>query len=424
MLMIPKVIIAGGGFAGLSAAKRLADEAVAVTLLDRANHHLFQPLLYQVATAVLSPAQIAQPIRHILNRAANITVEMDEIVQVLPGEQVVVTRDGRYAYDYLILATGARHSYFGHPEWEAAAPGLKTLEDAVEIRSRMLMAFEKAERTEDPEERKALLTFVIVGGGPTGVEMAGAMTEVARYSMVRDFRRIKPESAKVILLDGGPRVLQGFDEVLSIKAKEQLERIGVEVHSDAQVTHVGEYGVEVAGREKIACRTVVWAAGNEASPLGKQLGVETDRAGRVIVGPDLTIPGYPSLYVVGDLASFSHQDGKPLGGVAPVAMQMGKYAARSILAKVVGQTLPPFHYIDRGSMATIGRHAAVADVRGVEFSGHTAWLAWLFVHLMFLVGFRNRMSVLFQWSWSYFNYYRGARLITEMKGRFERQNPS
>lgn len=422
--MIPKVIIAGGGFGGLSSAKQLANEPVAVTLIDRANHHLFQPLLYQVATAVLSPAQIAQPIRHVLNRAANITVEMDEIVEVRPGEQKVITRDKEYDYDYLILATGARHSYFGHPEWEKVAPGLKTLDDAVELRNRMLAAFEKAERTDDPGEQKALLTFVVVGGGPTGVEMAGAVTEVARYSMVRDFRRIRPESARVILLDGAPRVLQTFSEKLSEKAREQLERIGVTVRSDAQVVNVSEDGVMLKDGEFIPCRTIIWAAGNEASPLGKQLGVTTDRAGRVIVEPDLTIPGYPNIYVVGDLASYSHQDGKPLGGVAPVAMQMGRYAAHAILARIVGGEVPPFRYVDRGSMATIGRHAAVAEIRGVEFSGRPAWLAWLLVHLMFLVGFRNRISVLLQWMWSYLNYYRGARLITGLGERIERKTPS
>ncbi len=407
----------------MAAAKRLANEPVAVTLLDRANHHLFQPLLYQVATAVLSPAQIAQPIRHILNRARNITVEMDEIVEVRPGEGKVLTRDKVYDYDYLVLATGARHSYFGHPEWERVAPGLKTLDDAVELRNRMLTAFEKAERTEDPEEQKALLTFVVVGGGPTGVEMAGAVTEVARYSMVRDFRRIKPESARVILLDGAPRVLQTFSEKLSRKAREQLERIGVIVRSDAQVVEVSEEGVKLRDGEFIPCRTVIWAAGNEASPLGRQLGVPTDRMGRVIVEPDLTVPGYPNIYVIGDLACYTHQGERPLGGVAPVAMQMGRYAAEAILANVGGRSLPPFRYVDRGSMATIGRHAAVAEVRGLEFNGRVAWLAWLLVHLTYLIGFRNRISVLLQWMWSYINYYRGARLITGLSGKIERRNP-
>jgi len=409
---LPKVLIAGGGFGGLSAAKALAGENVEVTLLDRANHHLFQPLLYQVATAALSPAQIAQPLRHILRDAQNVTVEMGEIVKVEPEKNRVVTHAGVHDYDFLILATGARHSYFGHPEWEKFAPGLKSVDDAVQIRNRMLIAFEHAERCEDEEERRAALTFVVVGAGPTGVEMAGAIGEIARYTMVQDFRRIDPSHARVILVDASPRVLQAFPEHLSEAARQQLERIGVEVRPHCIVKDVTEEGVSFDG-EFIRCQTVVWAAGNEASPLGKQLGVQTDRAGRVPVLPDLTVAGHPNIFVIGDLALFiPERGGKPLPGVSPVAIQQGRHAARNILARLGHRAEKPFVYVDRGSMATVGRHAAVADIRGFQFQGYLAWLAWLFVHLVFLIGFRNRMLVLIQWAWSYINYYRGARLIT------------
>jgi len=412
----PKVIIAGAGFGGLAAAKALADKAVHVLVLDRANHHLFQPLLYQVASAALSPAQIAQPIRHILRRARNVTVSMTDILQVNPTRNQVITSDGAFPYDYLILATGATHSYFRHPEWEKDAPGLKSIEDALEIRRRMLLAFEEAEKTDDPATRQAALTFVVVGGGPTGVEMAGALGEIARYTMVRDFRRIDPSQARILLLDAAPRILPSFADSLSAKALRKLQAIGIEVRTGTKVEDVGGDGVKTPD-EFIHSRTVIWAAGNAASPLGSQLGVEPDRAGRVRVNPDLTVPGYPNLYVIGDLANFSHQTGSPLPGVSPVAMQQGRHAARNILAQIQGRLTIPFHYFDKGSMATIGRRAAVADIRGLRFNGFLAWLAWLLVHLVFLIGFRNRVIVLLDWAWSYFNFYRGARLITNVAPR-------
>ena len=412
----PRIIIAGAGFGGLAAAKALANEEVDVTVLDRSNHHLFQPLLYQVATAALSPAQIAQPVRHILRYAENIRVVMADITGIDASTKQVLTSDGPFDFDYLILATGARHSYFGHPEWEAHAPGLKSIDDALEIRRKMLLAFEEAEKTEDPAVRQAALTFVIVGAGPTGVEMAGSIGEVARYTMVQDFRRIDPSQARVILLDAAPRVLQAFTEDLSEKALMQLTRIGIDVRTSTVVEAVNEKGVQLPG-EFIPCRTVIWAAGNAASPLGKELGVETDRAGRVFVNPDLTIPGHASIYVIGDLANFSHQGGKPLPGVSPVAIQQGQHAAANILAQISEWPTEPFEYWDKGSMATIGRHAAVADIQGIRFDGLLAWLAWLFVHLIFLIGFRNRVLVFLQWAWSYLNYYRGARLITGVRLR-------
>ncbi len=414
----PRIVIVGAGFGGLAAAKALADADVQVTVIDRANHHLFQPLLYQVATAALSPEQIAQPIRHILRDAKNITVELDEVVRIDPAAQEIIATDRRYPYDYLILATGARHSYFGHPEWEKDAPGLKSIDDALNIRDRLLLAFERAEKSDDPEERRKALTFVIIGAGPTGVEMAGSIGEVARYTMVQDFRRIDPSQARVILIDAAPRVLPTFDETLSAKALEQLHRIGIEVRTGVGVKGVTPDGVQLEN-EFIPSSTVVWAAGNAASPLGKQLGGETDRAGRVSITPELTVPGHPNLFVIGDLSSFTHQGGKPLPGVSPVAMQQGRHAARNILAGIKGEPMTPFRYLDKGSMATIGRHAAVADIRGFRINGYPAWLAWLFVHLIFLIGFRNRVLVFLQWAWSYLNYYRGARLITGRKSERE-----
>ncbi len=407
----PRIVIAGAGFGGLAAAKELAGGSGEITVLDRSNHHLFQPLLYQVATAALSPAQIAQPVRHILRDAKNITVEMTEIERVDPIKKEVISRDNVYPYDYLILATGARHSYFGNPQWEKDAPGLKSLDDALEIRRRLLFAFEEAEVLDDPAARQAALTFIVVGAGPTGVEMAGSIAEVARYTMVQDFRRIDPSHARVILLDAAPRVLPTFAPELSTSALEQLKRIGVEVRIGTGVKAITPEGVQLED-EFIASRTVVWAAGNAASRLGKDLGVETDRAGRVIVNPDLSVPGYPEIFVIGDLAHFAHQGDAPLPGVSPVAIQEGRYVARLIEARETGRELKPFRYIDKGSMATIGRNAAVADIRGLRFNGFAAWLAWLFVHLIFLVGFRNRVLVFLQWFWSYLNYYRGARLIT------------
>lgn len=407
---LPRVLIIGGGFGGLAAAKAFKNEPARVILLDRTNHHLFQPLLYQVATAGLSPAHIAQPIRAILNDADNVEIVLDDVTRIDPGARKVVTREREYEYDYLIVATGARHSYFGHDEWEKFAPGLKSIDDALEIRRRMLTAFEVAEKTTDPKEREAALTFVVVGGGPTGVEMAGAIAEIARHTMVRDFHHIDSAEARVILLDGAPKVLQAFGPGIPEMTLKQLEKIHVEVRLNTPVKNVTADGVE-AGGEFIRARTVVWAAGNAASPLVKTLGVETDRAGRVMIRPDLTIPGHNNVFVIGDTANFS-ENGKPLPGVSPVAMQQGRHAAANILRAVNGEEMLPFKYFDKGSMATIGRNKAVVDAGFLRFGGFLAWLAWLFVHLVFLIGFRNRVSVLFQWMWAYFNYSKGARLIT------------
>lgn len=404
----------GAGFGGLAAAKALADGPVHVTLMDRTNHHLFQPLLYQVATAALSPAQIAQPIRHILRRAGNISVVMEEATGIDLSTRKVSTLTGGRSYDWLILATGARHSYFGHAEWERHAPGLKSLDDALDIRRRILTAFERAEISDDPTKQARALTFAIIGAGPTGVEMAGSIAEMAHFAMKRDFRHINPALARILLVDAAPRPLPTFVEPLSKKALRYLQRLGVEVRLGAAVEDVTAEGIRLSG-EFIPCGAVIWAAGNAASPLGKLLGAQTDRMGRVDVTPTLCLPEHPEVFVVGDLASFL-QDAKPLPGVSPVAIQQGRHAAKNILAAIQGAPMTPFRYWDKGSMATIGRHAAVADLRGLRFGGFPAWLAWLFVHLIFLIGFPNRIMVLFQWMWSYCNAYRGARLIT---GRVE-----
>src|SRR5467141_2221268 len=407
----PRVVIVGAGFGGLEAAKQLACKDVHVTVIDRTNHHLFQPLLYQVATAALSPADIAAPIRAILSKCKNIEVILAEVESVDVNAKKVKMVDGDLDYDYLILATGARHSYFGHPEWERLAPGLKSLEDAVEIRRRILLAFEHAEKITDEAARKAAMTFVIIGGGPTGVEMAGAIAEIARYTLANDFRHIDPSQARVILVEGEPRLIAAFPEDLSASALKQLVDLGVEVRTGVQATNLSEAGVEVGG-EFIPCRVKIWDAGNNASFVGKTLGVPIDKVGRVIVNDDLTIPGRPEIQVIGDLANFSHQTGKPLPGVSPVAMQQGRHAACNILAMIEGGKPQRFWYFDKGSMATIGRNKAVADLKLVHLSGIPAWLAWLFVHIIFLVGFRNRLAVLFQWAWAYFSFNKGARLIT------------
>jgi NADH:ubiquinone reductase (H+-translocating) len=407
----PRVVIVGAGFGGLEAAKKLCCEDVQVTVLDRTNHHLFQPLLYQVATAALSPADIAAPVRAVLRNCENMEVMLAEVELVDVASKTVTTGDLQISYDYLILATGSRHSYFGHPEWEVLAPGLKSLEDALEIRRRTLMAFEYAEKISDEAARRTAMTFVIVGGGPTGVEMAGAIAEIARYTLRKDFRHIDPSQARVILVEGEPRVLAAFPEDLSAKALKQLVDLGVEVRTGVHATNLSEHGVQV-GDEFIPCRVKVWAAGNEASFVGKSLGVERDRVGRVMVNEDLTIPGHPEVQVIGDLANFSHQTGKPLPGVSPVAMQQGRHAAKNVLAMIANRKPQRFRYWDKGSMATIGRNKAVADLKYVHLSGLPAWLAWLFVHIMFLVGFRNRLAVLFQWAWAYFTFNAGARLIT------------
>jgi NADH dehydrogenase len=408
----PRVIIVGAGFGGLEAAKKLGCEEVKVTVIDRTNHHLFQPLLYQVATAALSPADIAAPVRGILSKCRNMEVILAEVQSVDVAAKKVKAGELEFTYDYLILATGSRHSYFGHPEWEPFAPGLKSLEDAVEIRRRILLAFEYAEKVNDEAAKRAAMTFVIIGGGPTGVEMAGAISEIARHTLAKDFRHIDPSQARVILVEGSKCVLSSFPEDLQEKAMKQLADLKVELRTGIHATNLNEEGLQV-GDEFIPCRVKVWAAGNEASYVGKSLGVETDRAGRVIVNEDLTIPGHPEVQVIGDLASFSHQDdGKPLPGVSPVAMQQGRHAAANVLAMARGESPEPFHYFDKGSMATIGRNKAVADLKYFHLTGWPAWMAWLFIHIMYLVGFRNRLAVLFQWAWAYFSFNAGARLIT------------
>lgn len=407
----PHVVIVGAGFGGLEAAKKLGRKAVRVTVIDRTNHHLFQPLLYEVATAALSPADIAAPIRGILSDFSNTEVILAEVKAVDAAAKAVNIGSREISYDYLILATGARHSYFGHDEWEKLAPGLKSLEDAVEIRRRLLLAFEYAERITDEAARAAAMTFVIIGGGPTGVEMAGAIAEIARHTLAKDFRNIDPASARVVLVEGDQRVLSNFPEDLSLSAMDQLKQLGVEVRTGIHAKNLTEAGLEV-GAEFIPCRLKIWAAGNAASFVGKTIGVPVDKAGRVIVNEDLTIPGHPEIQVIGDLASFSHQGGKMLPGVSPVAMQQGRHAARNILAMIDGRKPQRFRYWDKGSMATIGRNKAVADLTFIHLSGRPAWLVWLFVHIIFLVGFRNRIAVLMQWAWAYVTFNKGARLIT------------
>jgi len=408
---IPRVVIIGAGFGGLEAAKKLSGQAVQVTVVDRTNYHLFQPLLYQVATAALSPADIAAPVRAILSKCENMEVILAEVQSIDVNARKVKMVDGELDYDYLILAIGARHSYFEHPEWEKLAPGLKSLEDAVEIRRRILMAFEYAEKISDEAARKAAMTFVIIGAGPTGVEMAGAIAEIARYTLAKDFRHIDPSQARVVLVESEPRVLAAFPEDLQISAMRQLVDLGVEVRTSIYATNLSEQGLQV-GDEFIPCRVKIWAAGNNASVVGHSLGAPIDRVGRVIVNKDLTIPDHPEVQVIGDLANFSHQTGQPLPGVSPVAMQQGRHAARNILGMIDGRKPQRFWYFDKGSMATIGRNKAVADLKLLHLSGIPAWLAWLFVHIIFLVGFRNRLAVLFQWSWAYFSFNKGARLIT------------
>jgi NADH dehydrogenase len=407
----PHVVIVGAGFGGLAAAKKLARQDVSVTVIDRTNYHLFQPLLYQVATAALSPADIAAPVRAILSKSKNLEVILAEVQSVDVAAKKIKTTDMEIPYDFLILATGARHSYFGHNEWEKLAPGLKSLEDAIELRRRLLMAFEYAEKVTDEAARKTAMTFVIIGGGPTGVEMAGAIAEIARYTLAKDFRHIDPSQARVILIEGEPRLLASFPEDLSASAMKQLVDLGVEVRTGARATNLTEAGLQV-GDEFIPCRVKVWAAGNNASFVGKTLGVPVDRVGRVMVNDDLTIPGHPEVQVIGDLANFSHQTGQPLPGVSPVAMQQGRHAARNILRMIQNRKPQRFRYWNKGSMATIGRNKAVADLNLIHLSGLPAWLVWLFVHIIFLVGFRNRLAVLFQWGWAYFTFNAGARLIT------------
>jgi NADH dehydrogenase len=408
----PRVVVIGGGFGGLEAVKHLRNEEIDIILLDRSNHHLFQPLLYQVATAGLAPANIARPLREIFRTQRNVEVVLSEAKRIDVEKRQVITEDLVIPYDYLIVATGSRHSYFGHDEWEKFAPGLKTLTDAVELRRRLLIAFEVAEKAVDITERASALTFVVIGGGPTGVEMAGAISEIARLTMTRDFRRIDPTTAKILLIEGSPRILGGFAEDLSASAQKQLEEIGVEVHTGMVVTNVTAEGIEVKGGRFIPARTVIWAAGNAASPLGKTLGAPTDRAGRVVVNEDLTIMDRQEVQVIGDMANFSYQDGKPLPGVSPTAMQQGRHAANNIREMLAGGVPINFRYWDKGSMATIGRNRAVADLHFVRFGGFLAWMAWAVIHVAFLVGFRNRIAVLSEWLYNYVTFYRGSRLIT------------
>ena len=406
------VVIIGCGFGGLYAAKALCKGPVQITILDRSNHHLFQPLLYQVATAGLSPGDIAQPIRSIFRGQPNVEVLLAEVTAVNTNEKKVLLTDGEIGYDFLIVAAGATHAYFGHDDWSEIAPGLKSLEDAVTIRRMFLTAFEDAEKETNADHRKVLLNFVIVGAGATGVELAGTMRDIAQHSMAKDFRHIDSRKARVILLEGGPRVLPAFSEKLSASAQRQLEKLGVEVRTNALVTRVEPDCVYV-GEERIETKRVFWAAGVAASSLGRALGVPLDRAGRVKVQPDLSIPDHPEVFVIGDLACVIDAKGKPVPGVAPAAMQMGRYAAQTILAKIREKQPPaPFVYNDKGSLATIGRAAAVAMRGNIQFSGLLAWLAWLGIHILFLIGFRNRLMVLIQWAWAYIGFQTGARLIT------------
>ncbi len=413
----PHVVIIGCGFGGLYAARALRSAPVTVTVVDRTNHHLFQPLLYQVATATLSPADIAQPIRFLLRKQRNTSVILDEVVGVDPDGRVVhLMEGGALSYDYLIVAAGARHSYFGNDEWEATAPGLKTLDDALEIRRRFLIAFEKAEQCAVAAERQAWLTFIVVGGGPTGVELAGIMPDIARRGMRDEFRNADPADIRVVLLEGGPRVLPAFSERSSARAHADLEALGVDVRVGAMVTGIDANGVRV-GDEFLAARTVFWGAGNAASPLARSLGVPLDKAGRVRVNADLTAPGYAELLVVGDLAAVEQENGELVPGVAPAAMQEGRWAARNIIRAVRGREMRPFRYHNKGDLATIGRERAVAEFGRLKFGGRLAWLLWLFIHIMYLAGFRNRAIVLMEWAYAYVTYRRGARIIRSSEAK-------
>ncbi len=414
-----RVVIIGGGFGGLSAALKLARAGVHLALVDRRNYHLFQLLLYQVATGALSPANIAAPLRNILKRYPNARVLLAEAVSIDAAKRRVVLSDGAVEYDTIIVATGASHQYFGHDEWEKFAPGLKTVEDATSMRRRILLAFEAAERELDPEKRRTWLTFVIVGGGPTGVELAGALGEIANDTLRHDFRSIDPASARIILIEAASAILPSYPPKLSAAARRMLERLGVSVRTSAMVTQIEETSVTIREGEReevISTRTILWAAGVLASPLARTLaeaaGAPLDKAGRVIVEPDLTIPGHPEIFVIGDLANYSHQTGQPLPGVAQPAMQEGQYAARVIIRRLTEQKTPPFHYFDKGNLATIGRGAAVADLNWLRLSGWPAWLIWLFVHLVYIVEFQSRLLILLQWGWLYITYDRSARLIT------------
>lgn len=411
----PHVVMIGGGFAGINAAKALARAPLRVTVIDRRNHHTFQPLLYQVALAVLSPAEIASPIRSVLRRSRNVQVLLGEVTGFdLQNRRVLAGGPGtsyELVYDYLVVASGATHAYFGHPEWEHLAPGLKTVEDATEIRRRVLLAFENAEREAITHGRQCGLNFVVIGAGPTGVELAGAISDISKRYMKDDFRAIDPTQARIILLEGGPRVLPAFPEDLSASARRQLEELGVDVRTNAMVTNI-EPGVVTVGEEKIPAAVILWGAGVAASPLGKMLGGPTDRAGRVLVEADLSLLGHPEVFVAGDLAAAKMPDGKLVPGVAPAAIQMGRFVARQIMRSVEGQPREQFLYLDKGTLATIGRSKAVADFGRFHISGYLAWMAWLFIHILFLIGFRNRIMVMADWAWDYITYNHSARLIT------------
>lgn len=414
-----RVVILGGGFGGLSAARRLKHAPVDVTLIDRCNYHLFQPLLYQVATGSLSPANISGPLRQVLKKNKNTMVLLGEAIDIDAANHRVILSDGIIHYDSLIVATGSSHQYFGHDDWEEFAPGLKTIEDATDMRSRILLAFEAAEREENPDNLKEWMTFVIVGAGPTGAELAGALGEIANDTLKHDFRRINPTEARIILVEGTDRVLPTYPPSLSEAARKMLERLKVDVRTNSMVTDIKAHSVTIKAGEHteiIPTRTILWAAGVLASPLGRMLeksaGAKIDRAGRVIVEPDMTVPGHPEIFVIGDLSSFSHQTGKPLPGVAQPAIQQGRYVAKVIQRRIHGEETKPFHYFDKGNLATIGRGAAVADLNFLRLSGLPAWLIWIFLHLMYIVEFKNRLLVFTQWMWLYLTFDRAARLIT------------
>jgi NADH dehydrogenase len=415
MTTSPRVVIVGAGFGGLTAAKALAGGPFDVTVIDQHNYHLFQPLLYQVATAGLSPAEIASPIRGILSRERNVNVMLGKVSGIDTARREVLAEGRRIPYDTLILATGAQHAYFGHDDWAAHAPGLKTIDDATYIRRRILLAFEKAETEPDAAERARLLNFVIVGGGPTGVEMAGAIAELANRALAADFRSIDPRAARVILVEAAPRLLTPFDPSLSEVAKKSLEQLGVEVRVGAAVTALDAEGVSI-GADRIEARTVIWGAGVIASPAGIWLGAQADRAGRVKVAPDLSVPGHPDIFVIGDTALATAEDGTPLPGVAPVAKQQGQYVAGLLIARQKGQSVKPFRYRDFGSLATIGRSRAVVQMGRLKISGFIAWLFWCVAHIYFLIGFRNRLVVATNWLWNYLTFQRGTRLITGVTG--------